>query len=110
MMARMKMALKIAQDRKIQSGLSRTVGVLIVLAAVFEVALKPSYAYMDPGTGSFMLQMAIAGVLGALFTLKMFWAQVKTYVAIHILHRTPEAAPKSQSESAPAAKRKKKSS
>ncbi len=37
-------------------------------------------AYLDPGTGSFMLQMLIAGVMGALFTIKMYWYRVKAYV------------------------------
>jgi hypothetical protein len=30
-------------------------------------------AYVDPGTGSFVLQLLIAGLLGALFALKVFW-------------------------------------
>lgn len=105
MMARMKME----RNGKVQSGLSRGLGVLILLAAVFEATLKPSYAYIDPGTGSFMIQMAIAGVLGALFTLKTFWAQVKAYVSIHILHRTSSSDLKPEGASKPAVKPKKKS-
>ncbi|HEY7114197.1 MAG TPA: hypothetical protein VIA45_14805 [Thermoanaerobaculia bacterium] len=30
-------------------------------------------AYVDPGTGSYVLQLLIAGLLGALFALKVFW-------------------------------------
>jgi|KBSMisStandDraft_5_1062788.scaffolds.fasta_scaffold5851474_1 hypothetical protein len=30
-------------------------------------------AYVDPGTGSYVLQLLIAGFLGALFALKVFW-------------------------------------
>ena len=38
------------------------------LVAVQALALAPAtaYAYLDPGTGSFILQMAIAGLLGAI--------------------------------------------
>lgn len=45
------------------------------------VLLFPSnaHAYLDPGTGSFILQMLIAGVLGALFALKVFWKQIKAF-------------------------------
>ena len=43
-------------------------GALLLLAAS-----RPAHAYLDPGTGSYALQMSVAGVLGALFSLKMFW-------------------------------------
>ena len=46
-------------------------GALVVLAAA-----QPAHAYLDPGTGSYALQMSIAGVLGALFSLKMFWRSI----------------------------------
>ena len=38
-------------------------------------------AYLDPGTGSFMLQLLFAGVLAALFYLKIFWTRVKSITA-----------------------------
>lgn len=39
-----------------------------------------SYAYLDPGTGSMLIQMIIGGVVAALFTIKMYWYQFKTYI------------------------------
>lgn len=30
-------------------------------------------AYIDPSTGSYVLQLLLAGLLGALFALKVFW-------------------------------------
>ncbi len=38
------------------------------------------FAYLDPGTGSLVLQMSIAGVLGGLFVVKRFWRQIKDKV------------------------------
>ena len=35
------------------------------------------FAYLDPGTGSYLLQLALAGVLGASYAVKHFWARVK---------------------------------
>ncbi len=32
--------------------------------------------YIDPGTGSYVLQVVAAGVLGAMFALKMFWHRI----------------------------------
>lgn len=43
-------------------------------------ALSPSaFAYLDPGTGSMVLQMLIAGLLSALFAVKMFWLRIKSF-------------------------------
>lgn len=35
-----------------------------------------AYAYLDPGTGSYVLQIAIAGIVSGLFILKIFWRRV----------------------------------
>jgi len=35
------------------------------------------FAYLDPGTGSYMLQLALAGALGASYAVKHFWARLK---------------------------------
>jgi hypothetical protein len=35
------------------------------------------FAYLDPGTGSYVLQLAIAGALGASYAVKHFWARIK---------------------------------
>jgi len=34
-------------------------------------------AYLDPGTGSILLQGLIAAIVGATFTLKLYWSKVK---------------------------------
>lgn len=38
------------------------------------------FAYLDPGTGSLVLQMSVAGLLGGLFVVKSFWLHVKSKV------------------------------
>lgn len=35
-------------------------------------------AYLDAGTGSYVLQMIIAGTLGGFFTLKTYWRVLKS--------------------------------
>ncbi len=53
---------------------------VVVLATILVGILAiPAYAYIDPGTGSYILQMALAFLLGALFALKMFWQNVKAF-------------------------------
>ena len=36
------------------------------------------YAYIDPGSGSYVLQLIMASVLGAFFAIKLSWVRVKT--------------------------------
>ena len=36
-----------------------------------------AYGYLDPGTGSVALQVVLAGVLGALFTIKSFYQRIR---------------------------------
>lgn len=34
-------------------------------------------AYLDPGTGSYVLQLLIAALLGAGFAVKMYWKNIR---------------------------------
>ena len=40
----------------------------------------PTYAYIDPGTGSYLVQVVIAGLLGVLVSLKFYWARIKSFL------------------------------
>lgn len=46
------------------------------------LALTPAdaHAYVDPAAGSLVLQMVLAGALGAAFTLKTYWRRVVAFV------------------------------
>jgi hypothetical protein len=37
----------------------------------------PAHAYIDPLSGSVVLQVAAAGVFGAMFTFRSWWTKVK---------------------------------
>ncbi len=39
----------------------------------------PALAYIDPGTGSYLFQMLMAGLLSSMFALKMFWRNIRMY-------------------------------
>ena len=57
----------------------RTAIVLPVVAAVL-VTPTEAWAYVDPGTGSYLFQLAVAGALAGLYTLRMYWQSVKSTV------------------------------
>ncbi len=45
------------------------------------ILLEPriSAAYLDPGTGSYIIQILIAAGLGLLFSVKIFWQRIKLF-------------------------------
>jgi hypothetical protein len=54
---------------------------LIVLCLAGVLTPRPALAYIDPVAGSVMLQVLIAGVLGALFAFKQAGAAVKMTIS-----------------------------
>ena len=53
------------------------VSITIISLALFLLTIRPAHAYLDPGTGSYVFQVAIAVTLGAAFTVKAFWERIK---------------------------------
>jgi len=47
-----------------------------VLAFAFDFS-RPAFAYLDPGTGSIMLQLLLGGVAGGLVVAKLYWNKLK---------------------------------
>ena len=66
------------QNRRTSLGQRRLWCVLLT----FHLLLSPwpTYAYMDPGTGSIMVQAQIAGLLGVVFFFTIFWAMIKARI------------------------------
>jgi hypothetical protein len=62
----------------------------ILLIILFIVVSRPAYAYIDAGTGSLIIQFLIAGAVGGLFALKIFWRNVKTFFSKHFSRGTKE--------------------
>lgn len=40
---------------------------------------NPILLYVDPGSGSYLVQVIIAAILGALFYFKTIWWQIKAF-------------------------------
>ena len=51
------------------------------LFMVWSILGLPSvaYAYLDPGTGSLVFQMAVAGFLGAVLYVRLAWDRIKLF-------------------------------
>ncbi len=59
---------------------------LLVFAAALATALAtvlgaaaPAQAYLDPGTGSMLLQVLLGGIAGAIVVAKLYWKRLKRF-------------------------------
>jgi hypothetical protein len=50
------------------------------ISASLILMAKIARLYLDPSSGSFILQVLIAGLLGGLLTVKLFWGRIKSIV------------------------------
>ena len=52
---------------------------LIILALLFATSffVSDAYAYLDPGTGSVVIQAIIGALVGVVITLKIYWFKLK---------------------------------
>ena len=64
------------------SGERRSSSISLSIFVVLSILCIPSkaYAYIDPGTGSMILQGLIAGLMGVLFTIKIYWTRIKNFL------------------------------
>jgi hypothetical protein len=54
--------------------------IVCLLVAVFYMAFPPfAYAYLDPGTGSYVFQLLIAGAVGLGFLVKVYWNKIMLF-------------------------------
>ena len=47
------------------------------VAFLLVVFPEKAFAYLDPGTGSYVVQVAIAGAVSAMFAIRIFWGRLK---------------------------------
>ncbi|MEE9397214.1 MAG: hypothetical protein V3V31_09410 [Methylococcales bacterium] len=52
------------------------------IISVWLISMQPAYAYLDPGTGSMILQIILGGVAGIMVAGKVFWHQLLTFFGI----------------------------
>ena len=56
---------------------------LILTIVVQMFFLQNAFAYLDPGTGSYIFQVLIAVFIGGLYTIKIYWQKIKDFFSRH---------------------------
>lgn len=50
----------------------------ILVVLLLFVSARHAHAYIDPGTGSYVIQLIIAALAGAAFAVKVYWGKIRT--------------------------------
>ncbi len=58
---------------------NNVLSVLLLAAFSLLISTDTSFAYIDPGSGSMILQVLIASILGILTAVKIYWHKIKSY-------------------------------
>ncbi len=65
--------------RKHMKRFTHTPIMFIFIGMLFLIFPRTVYAYLDPGTGSYIIQIILAALVGVAFTVKIYWTKVKTF-------------------------------
>ncbi len=57
----------------------RVIMIFAWVALLYFTLPQPAYAYLDLGTGSYILQVSAAAFFAGLFSLKIFWHKIKLF-------------------------------
>lgn len=57
---------------------NNTIYILAILIGTFILFPKNTYAYLDPGSGSYVVQILIASLAGLGFFIKTYWNQIRS--------------------------------
>lgn len=63
---------------------------LVIFGFGYLIFARPAHAYLDPGTGSLLIQILIGSVLGATYFIKLYWKKIKVYLSTHFAKKTSE--------------------
>lgn len=55
------------------------VTILLIIGQI--IFPKPALAYLDPGTGSYLVQIFAASLFAGLYMIKRFWTNIKDFFA-----------------------------
>ena len=51
----------------------------IIIVVLSFIISKPAYAYLDPGTGSIIIQAILSFIAAALVSINIWWLKIKTF-------------------------------
>lgn len=63
--------------RRVRQVSSKCLAIGAAAAVLLPASYGTAFAYLDPGTGSIILQSLIAGIIGSMAFARMYWTRLK---------------------------------
>lgn len=54
---------------------------ILALTLAFLLVVRQAEAYLDPGTGSYFVQILIAGLAGGAYLIVSFWGKIRGFIS-----------------------------
>ena len=54
----------------------------LIVASLWVLSTKRAYAYIDPGSASFLFQALLASLFASLFAIKVFWQRLTVGISV----------------------------
>ena len=67
------------------------------LLLIFAFGSHSAHAYLDPGSGSFLFQIIIGGILSAMFAIKLYFRKIKNFFSKKNIQKDNNEKPKENS-------------
>jgi hypothetical protein len=61
--------------------LVRVLALGVVVILFYLASPSPAYAYLDPGSGSYVFQLLIAGIVGLAFLVRAYWGRIRVFLS-----------------------------
>jgi len=61
--------------------MKKILSLLLFTAAGLTLFSPKAHAYLDPGSGSLLIQLIVAGLIGASMTIKIYWQKISSFFA-----------------------------
>jgi hypothetical protein len=58
----------------------KTIKIIFIMSLICLVFPQKAYAYLDPSTGSYVVQIIIASLIGGLFAIKHYFARIRGFI------------------------------
>jgi len=55
--------------------------IFLIIGLFVFLSSQSVHAYLDPGAGSYVFQVILAFIIGGLYTLKLYWKRIKTFLS-----------------------------
>ena len=60
--------------------LIKSINAAIFLFFICLIFSEGAYAYLDPGSGSYIFQLIIGSLFGVIFAIKLYWNNIKMFL------------------------------